>query len=425
MRRVILTIASVLASSASASAQYYDYEEESADAEGDYEAYFGEGEGAKEREPGPSSIAEAKKTGRGYRIGGGAGLHGKPKRDVHVVAEGDTLWDISTQYYGDPWRWPQVWSYNPEVTNPHWIYPLDQIRLTETTYKVDAAQTLGPDAYAKAGVPEGSEGAGLKVVGTGSETENAPTVYVDKGMMKPDTVFLRDAGYLDREALPRVGQLVGGFEEQMFLTNSDQVYIKFKENQDIRAGQQYSVFRTMHDYEREPHEQGELVRIFGTVLIRSFDREKRMARGVITEAIDPIERGLMVAKLERRFDLVAPRRNEKDVTAKIVAAIKPLSLLSYDNVVFLNVGADKGVQPGNRFFVMRKGDNWQSTLERQTPKQMGAIVDLPDYDESEYPDEVVAELRVIKVRKETTVCLIVRSDTDVFIGDTVQMRKGF
>ena len=48
-------------------------------------------------------------------------------------------------------------------------------RLTETTYKVDAAQgqALGPDAYAKAGVSEGSEGSGLKVVGTGSETENA------------------------------------------------------------------------------------------------------------------------------------------------------------------------------------------------------------------------------------------------------------
>jgi nucleoid-associated protein YgaU len=40
---------------------------------------------------------------------------------THTVKDGDTLWDITQTYYGDPYRWPQVWSYNPEITNPHWI----------------------------------------------------------------------------------------------------------------------------------------------------------------------------------------------------------------------------------------------------------------------------------------------------------------
>jgi hypothetical protein len=41
------------------------------------------------------------------------------------------------------------------------------------------------------------------------------------------------------------------------------------------------------------------------------------------------------------------------------------------------------------------------------------------------PKEVVAEMRVIKVRKNTTVALITRSDVDIAIGDTVEMRTGF
>jgi len=42
---------------------------------------------------------------------------------IHVVKQGDTLWDLSGQYYQNPWNWPQVCSLNPQVKDPHWIYP--------------------------------------------------------------------------------------------------------------------------------------------------------------------------------------------------------------------------------------------------------------------------------------------------------------
>src|SRR6185295_9150078 len=42
---------------------------------------------------------------------------------VHTVEKGDTLWDLSSKYLGSPWYWPKVWSYNPQIANPHWIYP--------------------------------------------------------------------------------------------------------------------------------------------------------------------------------------------------------------------------------------------------------------------------------------------------------------
>ena len=48
--------------------------------------------------------------------------------DVHVVQPGDTLWDLSSKYLNSPWVWPRVWSYNPHITNPHWIYPGQVVR---------------------------------------------------------------------------------------------------------------------------------------------------------------------------------------------------------------------------------------------------------------------------------------------------------
>ena len=54
--------------------------------------------------------------------GGGPG-----DADVYVAEEGDTLWDISDRFFHDPSYWPVLWSFNPHITNPKWIFPGDQV----------------------------------------------------------------------------------------------------------------------------------------------------------------------------------------------------------------------------------------------------------------------------------------------------------
>ena len=108
----------------------------------------------------------------------------------------------------------------------------------------------------------------------------------------------------------------------------------------------------------------------------------------------------------------------------MIASIQPRTLLSFGNVVFLDVGEGHGIQPGNRFFVIRRGDDWLGSIQAK-PTDLGNISDVPQYDPNALPKEVVAELRVIKVRKSTTIALITRSDVDIAIGDTVEMRTGF
>lgn len=64
------------------------------------------------------------------------------KQDVpetYIVKKGDTLWGISGMYLQQPWRWPELWDVNPQVDNPHLIYPGDQLYL----YWVDGQPRLG------------------------------------------------------------------------------------------------------------------------------------------------------------------------------------------------------------------------------------------------------------------------------------------
>ncbi|MBN1652208.1 MAG: LysM peptidoglycan-binding domain-containing protein [Deltaproteobacteria bacterium] len=358
--------------------------------EEDYDDSFGDDHESAHDDTGSRSLSEAAQTGRGYRIGAG-GDYRIP--EVHAVEKGDTLWDITEHYYGDPWQWPQVWSYNPEITNPHWIYPLDQIRLRMD----DGAREPEPKSEIGRSVSERSaEG----------------------------SVILQSYGYLDEEALRTVGRIFGADEEHMMLSKSDVVYIKFKPGQSVQTGKPYTVFRKMRQAEREKEERGTLVRIFGTVVIDDYDSKKLVARGVIDESLDPIERGYQIAVLDTQFTVVPPKTNERWVVATIIANLRPRRLIGSYNVVFIDAGIDKGVMPGNRFIVFRKGDEWQKSLFTSV-EEMGGVYELPEYRQAEYPREKIGVLRVIKVRKKTSVALITSANTDIKIGDRVEMPKGF
>jgi LysM domain len=338
--------------------------------------------------------------------------------DIHLVRRGDTLWDLCNHYYQNPWAWPKVWSYNPQIANPHWIYPGDQLRLTN---------------------PSGSGQELALATRTSSSTIGGAGSLVNRRPLVPrDTVFLRDQGFLGDPKRDVWGELVGSDEEQMMLAEGNHVVLIFRPGVTVSKGQELTIFNSIRQPEDVPGARkppGEIVAVRGTVKVLDFNPDTRMAKGVLTESVDVIERGAKIGPIGRRFDIVPPRKTVKQVATRVLTSIYPNVYIAQDEIAFLDKGSEDGLQPGSRLFVVRKGDSWRASLTTGSPMTRArALINSPepadaedtptDGDEKKFPEESVAELRVLRTEKYSSIAIVTQSQREVVSGDLAVSRPG-
>jgi hypothetical protein len=351
----------------------------------------------------------------------GAPTTGGTAPDTHLVRRGDTLWDICGHYFDNPYQWPRVWSYNPQIRNPHWIYPGDELRLKE------GAALRGLAAAAGAGGP------GDTALGPGGAGGAGGGAYSIKSRryVPEQTIFLRDQGWLQDESDEVWGDITGSNREKMFLMPFDELYLGIKPGHDIKLGQELSVFRPRHTTA-----SGMIIQILGTVRIDQWNPETRVARARVTEALDVIERGEVVGPIVRRYEVVPPKRNDADLQARVLASIHPILFYGENQLVFIDKGDAQGLKPGNRLFIVRRGDPWRRSLlipgtgyristDDEKPLPPMERTPAPSRSEEKYPEETIGELRVLETKKDSSVCLVTQSSQEIEPYDVAVARKGY
>jgi nucleoid-associated protein YgaU len=336
---------------------------------------------------------------------------------VHTVKKGDTLWDLCDRYFHNPWDWPRVWSYNPDLQNPHWIYPGDLIRLRSPgATEEDGGGTRQP------GTPV--------TLGTGrfiGRRSNVP----------PNTIFLRDQGYIDDQVKDVWGEVGGSPDDQLLLSEGDHAYVDIAPGHDVAVGDELTVFRPMPRVEGGK-EKGTMVTILGSAKVDHWDPKTRVARARLTESLNVIERGAKVGPVTRRFEVVPPSRNQAELEATIMASFYPHVLFGQNQLVFIDHGKLDGLAPGNRLFAIVHGDAYRKTLpsasrfaasrveyEGEGPARTQVDGAKGSGDDNKYPLEVIGEIRVLSVRDHTATCIVTTATRELERGQKVIARKGY
>lgn len=295
--------------------------------------------------------------------------------EEYVVAKGDTLWDICGHFFGEPRVWPSIWALNPHVTNPHWIYPGDVLRLRLSNDPVGLSQPVGYTVGA----------------------QSAMQVSLNEG-------------FIEEGKLELAGTVVNSPEPKRYLAQRDKVYIKLKKHDEARAGQRFSVFRVVNDVVHPETEEviGRKIQVHGTVVITRV--HKKVATAVIERSFNEIERGMFVVPELRHYHVVAPRQNLIDLKGTIVDSLRELFELGQFHVVFIDRGSKDGVQVGNRFFVMRRGDGYLELTKEQDRK---------------LPWEQIGEALVVETQDRNSTAVITRSALEIRKGDRVVMQRHY
>ena len=316
-----------------------------------------------------------------------APLELKPNHPTeYVVVKGDTLWGISGHFLNRPWRWPEIWGVNPQIANPHLIYPGDVIYLTWV------------DGQPRLGLRPGEERLSPRVRELPLE-QAIPAIP-----LRDINSFISDNLVVQEDVLSQAPYVVAGENRRLISGAGDRVYgrgelIRDDRNQAIyRPATEYidPVTGEFLGYELFKVADTRVTSVNDDIITMDLVRSNEEVRA--TYRVLPTE--------ETRIQSVFhPKPAPEGVEGLIIGLLKGVSSAGQFDAVVLNVGQREAVEPGHVFSVYRTGEVVRDPIA-------GGQIQLPS--------EHAAILMVFKSFDKVSYGLIMRATNVVSIGDEIR-----
>ncbi len=315
---------------------------------------------------------------------------------IHVVVTGDTLWDISDAYLGTPWVWPSVWIDNRDIENPHLIVPGDRIWIT--AYEMRRVNAEEAERLL-AGQPKAADGDDAYA---GPASDSFQSLFQGEGPSNLVHVSsLEMTGLISEEQLEAAASIVDAVPERLMLSQGDRVYIGLGE-QEVSVGDQFTIFRTQERvFDPDTNRLlGYHVKLLGWIEVEETNAEVSLA--VIRMSAGEMGLGDRVMPRERPILDIEVADSPKNVDGRISFFPSSRALMGSADYVYLNRGELDGLQVGSPLEVYRIG--WRA------PEPARGI-------RVEVPDRVIAQLLVVRARRQSAVALVRQTDTELELGD--------
>jgi len=305
--------------------------------------------------------------------------------DEYVVQVGDTLWDISATFLRDPWFWPEIWYVNPQIENPHLIYPGDVIGLVyidgeprvstlrASTYRLSPEARVSPLSEAVTSIPYESVAS-----------------------------FLSSGVILAKDQVDELPYLVATRGDHMLAAAGNTIYVR---RMNEAPGSRFNLVH-VGDPLRDP-EDNRLVGYQGILI----------GEGTLRRAGDPATVALTDSKQEaKQGDVLVPASVDVPlnffpkapsgvIEGQIMAVVGGVTQIGQYQVVVMNRGTNDGLAVGDVLTVFQNGEEVRDHVTGGTVK---------------LPDESAGTIMVFKVYDEIGYGLVMEATNAIHINDFVR-----
>jgi hypothetical protein len=328
--------------------------------------------------------------------------------DAYLIKKGDTLWDLSAAWLGDPFLWPQIWDENRYILDSHWIYPGDPLVIpgTPTVVPDGGPPKSALDTPPDPDEPDGDSGDMPPVTEPTPAPRPAPlqSIAADSD--------LQCSGYIASDGaagdLILSDLMISGREiEREHSAAGDVVYLNHGRDQGLEAGASLGILRKENavSHPATGDVLGTFVRRIGRLRIMLVHPTSSTA--VIEMSCTEVnENDMLVAWT----DIPVPMFREKpafdryDVTpsgglrAHVVHTFDSMNAVGEGNIIYTDLGAGSGVAPGDVLTLFRENDG-----ENLPRLNLGQAV-------------------ILTVESTTSTALITRSVRETRIGDEAEVK---
>ncbi len=309
--------------------------------------------------------------------------------DRYVVVKGDTLWDISARFLKSPWLWPEVWDWNPQIDNPHLIYPGDVIYLTY----VDGQPRLRLQ-----------RGDGVRQLGP--QVRREPLAQAIPAIpLQEIKSFLSDNLVLQEQELEAAPYVVGGVNDRIIAGAGDKIYAR-GELGDAEYSF-YGLYRPSRTYQ-DP-DSGEVLgyesqSIGGGYLLATNDDILTLKLKRSSEEVRVLDR-VMPSSEESIQPVFYPTAPQQEVNGRILAVLGGVSQIGQFDVVAINRGQREAMEPGYVLQVFKKGE---------------VIKDPITGEPVELPSEPGGLIMIFKVFEKVSYALVLKAENVLSVLDEVR-----
>jgi len=300
---------------------------------------------------------------------------------TYTIRKGDTLWGISERFVSDPFYWPNLWSKNQFITNPHLIYPGQKVIIRN-----------GRIEFVGEGQPESA----VQPV-TAGVANQTPNVKVDSNRTARIRAATDTGSFISTDQMPGTGEVIATSDDRLFMAAGDEIFIRFDDLSAVKAGDKYNLFdvgnKVKHPISKKS--LGYHISRLGVVTITTVDAH------VATATVDSnnleIQRGARALPYQEPVRDVALNEAESKISGVLISANEDKIILSQYDVIYMDKGRADGMEQGNLLYITRQRE----------------------VDGTPLPEDLLGAAVVLELQEKTCSALVLKSVQEMYRGDTI------